>query len=222
VPDENPSGLGAFDLPLRLPGQYFDVETGLHYNYYRDFDPSLGRYGESDPVGLRGGLNTYAYVSGRPLDSYDPDGLVKWKGWYRTYTLVAYSRDEYELESECKCGIKVTARVIVDSFGKGFGAAASQGDVAFEDHFSCPNAMAFAGLALGFTAQAGVGAVPPDVFGVEIPLGYACSYALLGVARSVGDACGPKKVVGGAIGPGAGRSRVEDDIRVEPCTCESK
>jgi uncharacterized protein RhaS with RHS repeats len=42
--DENASGLGAFDLPLRLPGQYFDTETGLHYNYFRDQDPSLGRY----------------------------------------------------------------------------------------------------------------------------------------------------------------------------------
>jgi RHS repeat-associated protein len=61
VPDENPSGLGTFDLPLRLPGQRYDQETGLHYNYYRDYDPSLGRYGESDPIGLEGGIDTYAY-----------------------------------------------------------------------------------------------------------------------------------------------------------------
>ena len=44
VPDENPSGLGAFNLPLRLPGQYFDKETNLHYNYHRDYDPQIGRY----------------------------------------------------------------------------------------------------------------------------------------------------------------------------------
>jgi len=75
VADGNPSGLGAFDLPLRLPGQYFDKETNLHYNYYRDFDPSLGRYAESDPIGLRGGLNTYAYVSARPLQLVDLFGL---------------------------------------------------------------------------------------------------------------------------------------------------
>jgi RHS repeat-associated protein len=74
VPDENPSGLGAF-LPLRLPGQYFDRETNLHYNYFRDYDPSLGRYWESDPIGLKGGLNTYAYVYGRPLKKVDPRGL---------------------------------------------------------------------------------------------------------------------------------------------------
>jgi RHS repeat-associated protein len=75
VPDENPSGLGAFDLPLRLPGQYFDKETNLHYNYFRDYDPSLGRYVESDPIGLDGGLNTYAYVRSHPLAFFDPDGL---------------------------------------------------------------------------------------------------------------------------------------------------
>jgi RHS repeat-associated protein len=73
--DENPSGLGAFDLPLRLPGQHYDKETGLHYNYFRDYDPSIGKYGESDPIGLRGGLNTYAYVSGAPLTRTDPSGL---------------------------------------------------------------------------------------------------------------------------------------------------
>ena len=76
VADENPSGLGAFDLPLRLPGQYFDRETNLHYNYYRDYDPSLGRYGESDPIGLQGGLNTYAYVGAKPISRRDKFGLA--------------------------------------------------------------------------------------------------------------------------------------------------
>lgn len=75
VPDENPSGLGAFDLPLRLPGQYFDKETGLHYNYFRDYDASIGRYGESDPAGLEPDLNTYAYVRSDPLRLFDEEGL---------------------------------------------------------------------------------------------------------------------------------------------------
>ncbi len=73
--DENPSGLGAFDLPLRLPGQYFDKETNLHYNYFRDYDPSIGRYEQSDPMGLQAGLNTYAYVRSNPLRYRDPSGL---------------------------------------------------------------------------------------------------------------------------------------------------
>jgi RHS repeat-associated protein len=76
VPDENPSGLGAFDFPLRFPGQYADKETGLAYNYYRDYDSTLGRYTRSDPIGLRGGLGTYTYVSNRPTSKVDPFGLL--------------------------------------------------------------------------------------------------------------------------------------------------
>ena len=59
-----------------LPGQYFDAETGLHYNYYRDYDPGTGRYIESDPVGIRAGLNTYIYAASSPVERTDPFGLV--------------------------------------------------------------------------------------------------------------------------------------------------
>jgi RHS repeat-associated protein len=75
APDENPSGLGTFTCNLRFPGQYFDRETNLHYNYFRDYDPALGRYIESDPVGLKGGNNTYTYVHD-PLSQIDPYGLM--------------------------------------------------------------------------------------------------------------------------------------------------
>jgi RHS repeat-associated protein len=73
--DENPGGQGAFEYGLRLPGQYFDAETGTHYNYFRDYDPSIGRYIESDPIGLKGGVNTYAYVKASPLVRSDRYGL---------------------------------------------------------------------------------------------------------------------------------------------------
>jgi RHS repeat-associated protein len=73
--DENPSSLGTFDLPLRFPGQRYDAETALHYNYFRDYDPGLGIYKQSDPIGLRGGLNTYAYAAGNPISRLDPTGL---------------------------------------------------------------------------------------------------------------------------------------------------
>lgn len=62
-------------LNLRFPGQYFDAESGLHYNYRRDYDPQTGRYVESDPIGLEGGLNTFSYVDGKPLTGVDPEGL---------------------------------------------------------------------------------------------------------------------------------------------------
>jgi len=56
VPDEDPGKTGKkFVLNLRFPGQTYDVETGRHYNYWRDYDPETGRYVESDPVGLNGG-----------------------------------------------------------------------------------------------------------------------------------------------------------------------
>lgn len=75
TPNENPGGFGAFQFNLRFPGQYFDSETGTHYNRFRDYDPSIGRYVESDPIGLHGGINTYGYVKGSPLRYVDPDGL---------------------------------------------------------------------------------------------------------------------------------------------------
>jgi RHS repeat-associated protein len=62
---------------LRFPGQYFDQETGKHYNYFRDYDPSLGRYAQSDPVGPSSSLNTYAYVGGHPLSALDDFGLME-------------------------------------------------------------------------------------------------------------------------------------------------
>lgn len=61
--------------PLRFPGQYLDREIGLHYNYFRDYDPEMGRYVQSDPIGLRGGPSTYAYVLNDPLSGIDPLGL---------------------------------------------------------------------------------------------------------------------------------------------------
>jgi RHS repeat-associated protein len=86
VPDENPAGLGIFTCNLRFPGQYFDQETNTHYNYFRDYDPTIGRYVQSDPIGLRGGLNTYLYVEANPIGDIDVDGLQV-RNWSRTQAL---------------------------------------------------------------------------------------------------------------------------------------
>ena len=66
---------GALTFNLRFPGQYLDSETELHYNNFRDYDAGTGRYIQSDPIGLGGGLNTYGYVGGNPVRRVDPSGL---------------------------------------------------------------------------------------------------------------------------------------------------
>jgi RHS repeat-associated protein len=64
---------------MRYPGQRYDSVSGLHYNYFRDYDPGTGRYVQSDPVGLDGGINSFGYVGGNPLNRLDAFGLCECK-----------------------------------------------------------------------------------------------------------------------------------------------
>jgi RHS repeat-associated protein len=96
APNENPSGLGSFSFNLRFRGQYYDAETALNYNYARDYDPGTGRYVESDPLGLKAGVNTYAYVGGDPISRVDLVGLdFLGKSLAQQY-LCKYGRDAWD------------------------------------------------------------------------------------------------------------------------------
>jgi RHS repeat-associated protein len=80
------SALGCSEVKLRcvsdecFPGQYFDNESGLHYNYFRDYDPEIGRYITSDPIGLNGGVNSFAYANSNSIKLIDALGLASSRG----------------------------------------------------------------------------------------------------------------------------------------------
>lgn len=109
LPDEDPDGNGQKTyVYLRFPGQYFDEESGLHYNWHRYYVPRLGRYLSSDPIGIEGGNNTFSYVLGNPLRYTDPKGL-EWPGQVWNGERWVYPPDESKREhcvtAECVAGL---------------------------------------------------------------------------------------------------------------------
>ncbi len=79
--DQNPNALGTFVYNQRFPGQVFDSETGLLQNWHREYNPRQGRYAQSDPIGLAGGINTFSYVGGDPIRFVDPTGEIVFAPW---------------------------------------------------------------------------------------------------------------------------------------------
>jgi RHS repeat-associated protein len=75
--EQPPTSSAGYVLNLRYPGQYYDAESGTNYNFFRNYEPAIGGYQQSDPMGLFGGqISTYSYVGGDPLNRTDPLGLM--------------------------------------------------------------------------------------------------------------------------------------------------
>lgn len=180
VPDQDPDGDGsAFVFDMRFPGQRYDAASGLNYNYFRDYEPGSGRYVESDPIGLIGGISTYGYVGANPFKWADPKGLVKWEGKVLPGTLgigpAAGGLFAFDLKSQCVKG--KSARVLVMAKAGGFGigwdvmpaANATAGGISLEDHLPDIHPENFNGLF--FTYGAGLNAGP---------VGYGCNAYQIG------------------------------------------
>ena len=70
------STTGALADDRRFPGQWYQLEAGLHYNWHRHYDPTIGRYSQADPLGFVDGQSGYGYAKGQPIEYVDPDGRL--------------------------------------------------------------------------------------------------------------------------------------------------
>ena len=178
------------------------------YNYFRDYNPKTGRYLQSDPIGLAGGINTYTYVGGNPISKADPMGLVEWKGTVKSVGLLVYGQDNYILESECVNGYKAIVKVQAKSYSFGKGIQATYSAASFKDPFTYLNPYVFDGPQLKVSA------------GISIGVGGGFSVTTLGGAQSPGS-FGAEVGLDLSAGPSAGKSTVQSVEQV-PCTCTTK
>jgi RHS repeat-associated protein len=206
LPNEDVDANGqTLTMPLRHPGQYYDAEVGTFYNYFRDYNPATGRYVDSDPIGLRGGMNTYGYVGGDPLVKIDPQGLVEWNGTVLSTSIVLWVKDIYVLTSECANGKQGHIRVNATGLTRGLGASIgfSGGTVTFEDGLKDVNPMVFNGRYLkytsGVTGAIGYGSAMVQLGGVASSLQGLKPALIAGFDLSLGAVVGTSTVVNGWI-----------------------
>jgi RHS repeat-associated protein len=203
APNQDPSGVGTFVFNQRFPGQVFDSETGLFQNWNREYNAELGSYIESDPIGMKGGINTYAYVGADPVKFTDASGLVEWSGWAKSIGIGPGLHEEYVLHTECFCNMKLTVKVSVWYLGYGIGRGIAQKWYAkLTDPFPCPSAKALEG--------------PATTFGAAAAFGYGLSYSRTRIGFAEGSGFDWIQGLGGASGPAQGYATVEV-LDSQPC-----
>jgi RHS repeat-associated protein len=197
-----------------------------HYNYFRDYDPAVGRYVESDPIGLRAGVNTYTYVRSRPLTLVDPRGLVEWNGKIEAVgaaIFVGATLYRITVESECVNGKKGKAEIVAvgPTFGLevkgGTPITAATSSITLTDKLNYVDPGVFNGWFSGWN------------IGLSLGLGFGCSAIHVGgdghsgssglLAGAESWSCGPQYGIDASIGGTPGSSTVVDSS-VTDCECE--
>jgi RHS repeat-associated protein len=133
------------EMPLRFPGQYYDSESGLHYNYYRDYDPTLGRYVQSDPIGLEGGLNTFVYGLNNPLSRIDFFGLRNQGDGRRASGSRSSAEGQSSVFEKCQMDVAIASTLAtagtVGLIVRGYGFAAAATSTLTGPFFALANAV---------------------------------------------------------------------------------
>ena len=226
APDEDVDGDSTdFTYNLRFPGQYYDSETDIHYNYFRDYDPSPGRYRESDLIGMVGGTNTYSFAKNLPTRYVDPYGLIDWdvvmNGGVGTIVFGAAGFEIVLTTAECIDGQKAQVTVLLAGFAAGAGAKYQYPFSPTEgSHFKMSDKYDYINLA----NMSGVMAI--NQAGAGIGYGYSCFRLGFGDASDldtgvVGGKCGfGKTIFDFGISSALGSATVTD-VQFKKCnTCK--
>jgi RHS repeat-associated protein len=211
---------GQVEVLLGFPGQYYDEETNNYYNYFRDYDPTTGRYLQSDPIGLDGGLNTYAYVGGNPMSFADPKGLIRWKG---RFDYLGFDMGigpigwDFYLVSECVDNVAyfahIDATAVQISAGPPIGVGMSDpwDHIVINDTYSSPDPFALSG---GFSfGSYGHAVGNSSSGGVKVQMGAGVGVYNGGMTTSFD--------VGAAGGSGSARVESFEQMNFpDSCACE--